>query len=141
MAISLRPSDASLAQFAKSYAAHRPIIQRGLTVSFILYVLGATYKGLSVKPSASKSSPGGGGKSRKGGKPGDGKAPKVAVDAVFYERLSTILKIVIPGIRSKEALLLLTHTSLLIFRTAISLYVAALDGKCVNVLQYGVVMC
>lgn len=39
------------------------------------------------------------------------------------------MRIVIPGLRSKEALLLLTHTSLLIFRTAISLYVAALDGK------------
>lgn len=49
----------------------------------------------------------------------------------FYQRLSTILRIVIPGIRSKEALLLFMHSSLLIFRTAISLYVAALDGKIV----------
>lgn len=51
------------------------------------------------------------------------------VDAVFYQRLSHILKIVIPSIRSKEALLLFMHSSLLIFRTVISLYVAALDGK------------
>ena len=51
------------------------------------------------------------------------------VDAVFYQRLSHILRIVIPGIRSKEALLLFMHSSLLIFRTVISLYVAALDGK------------
>jgi ATP-binding cassette subfamily D (ALD) long-chain fatty acid import protein len=51
------------------------------------------------------------------------------VDAVFYQRLSIILRIVIPGWRSKEALLLVMHSSLLIFRTAISLYVAALDGK------------
>jgi hypothetical protein len=43
--------------------------------------------------------------------------------------LARILRIVIPGIRSKEALLLLMHSSLLVFRTAISLYVAALDGK------------
>ncbi|KAG6814041.1 hypothetical protein H0H92_003891 [Tricholoma furcatifolium] len=34
-------------------------------------------------------------------------------------------------VRSKEALLLTMHSSLLIFRTAISLYVAALDGKIV----------
>ncbi|KAJ3486150.1 hypothetical protein NLI96_g4434 [Meripilus lineatus] len=53
------------------------------------------------------------------------------VDAVFYQRLSHILKIVIPSIRSKEALLLFMHSSLLIFRTVISLYVAALDGKIV----------
>jgi ATP-binding cassette, subfamily D (ALD), peroxisomal long-chain fatty acid import protein len=51
------------------------------------------------------------------------------VDAVFYQRLSRILRLVIPSLRSKEALLLLTHSSLLVFRTAISLYVAALDGK------------
>ena len=51
------------------------------------------------------------------------------VDAVFYQRLSNILRIVIPGIRSKEAMLLCMHSSLLIFRTVISLYVAALDGK------------
>jgi ATP-binding cassette subfamily D (ALD) long-chain fatty acid import protein len=51
------------------------------------------------------------------------------VDAVFYQRLARILRLVIPGLRSKEALLLVMHSSLLIFRTAISLYVAALDGK------------
>jgi ATP-binding cassette, subfamily D (ALD), peroxisomal long-chain fatty acid import protein len=48
---------------------------------------------------------------------------------VFYQRLSRILRLVIPGLHSKEALLLVMHSSLLIFRTAISLYVAALDGK------------
>jgi len=51
------------------------------------------------------------------------------VDDIFYKRLSNILRIVIPGIKSKEALLLCMHSSLLIFRTAISLYVASLDGK------------
>ena len=51
------------------------------------------------------------------------------MDALFYQRLSRILRIVIPSLRSKEALLLCMHSSLLIFRTVISLYVAALDGK------------
>jgi len=51
------------------------------------------------------------------------------VDAVFYSRLSVILRIIIPNLRSKEALLLAMHSSLLVFRTVISLYVAALDGK------------
>jgi len=59
--------------------------------------------------------------------------PIVQVDALFYQRLSIILRIVIPSIRSKEALLLVMHSSLLVFRTAISLYVAALDGKCVSI--------
>jgi hypothetical protein len=51
------------------------------------------------------------------------------VDAIFFQRLKNILRIVIPGLHSKEALLLLMHSSLLILRTAISLYVAALDGR------------
>ena len=51
------------------------------------------------------------------------------MDAVFYERLKGLLRIVVPGIRSKEAMLLLMHTSFLIFRTMLSLYVADLDGK------------
>jgi ATP-binding cassette subfamily D (ALD) long-chain fatty acid import protein len=131
--------------FVKFYAANRPHFQRGLRVAFLVYFLAAivhavTGSGPSSRRGASKSS-------RKGGKR-DGKPPRVAVrcttmsmnasstdltaeqvDDVFYKRLSNILKIVIPGIKSKEALLLCMHSSLLIFRTAISLYVASLDGK------------
>ncbi len=141
----LRPSQERVAQLVNAYARHRPLVQRALTVSFIIYVISSTYRGLSARstPSSSK---------RKGkGKDGEGSAskPKVAVrtysfklvvqhldlvyaiqvDALFYQRLSRILRIVIPSLRSKEALLLCMHSSLLIFRTVISLYVAALDGK------------
>lgn len=145
-----KPAEDHLARISKIYANNRPLIQRFLNISFVLYVLGTTYYGLSGG--------GRGGKSKKGkgkmtveGKT-DGKPDRVAVrsssvisflgqstqrlvsvlhqvDAVFYQRISRILRIVIPGIRSKEALLLLMHSSLLVFRTAISLYVAALDGK------------
>lgn len=71
----------------------------------------------------------GGKRGRKGKK---GRAPKVEVDAVFFERLRVLLKIVIPGARSKEALLLIMHTAFLILRTIISLYVAELDGRIVS---------
>lgn len=146
----LRPAHLNqhLAEFVKVYAKHRPVVQRILTTSFVLYVLGTTYRGLAARPSVSSSV------SKKGRGRSNGKEhgnPRVAVrylsssvfhrrdrviqvDALFYHRLSTILRIVIPSIRSKEALLLVMHSSLLIFRTAISLYVAALDGKCVLVL-------
>ncbi|KAJ3936608.1 MAG: adrenoleukodystrophy protein [Lentinula lateritia] len=113
---------------SKHYAAHRPLIQRILNISFILYVLGTTYKGFSARPA-----PKGQLKRNKdaGNEEGMRRPPRVAVDALFYQRLRHILRIVIPGIRSKEALMLIMHSSLLIARTAISLYVAALDGKIV----------
>ena len=139
-------SPPAFAAFANTYATHRPLIQRILTVGFIANVLASTFRSLSSRsspPSASKEK----GKARElPPSAGAGKPPRVAVctysstgstcltslpqvDAVFYQRLSRILRLVIPSLRSKEALLLVMHSSLLIFRTAISLYVAALDGK------------
>lgn len=116
---------AKLAHLSKTYAGNRLLVQRVLSIGFVFYVLGTTYHGLSG---------GGRGRSREGKGKASGhheEPERVAVDAIFYQRLSRILRIIIPGIRSKEALLLFMHSSLLVFRTAISLYVAALDGKIV----------
>jgi ATP-binding cassette, subfamily D (ALD), peroxisomal long-chain fatty acid import protein len=149
--MSAASSKQQIARLAAAYARHRPFVQRGLTAAFIFYVLSTTYNGLFSQAGSSSPSNKGKGKSR--AKPeGQGtngkKPPRVAVsragmtylpasqqylhlqvDVVFYQRLSGILRIVIPSIRSKEAMLLFMHSSLLIFRTVISLYVAALDGK------------
>lgn len=62
---------------------------------------------------------------------------RVAVDAQFWQRLRRILAIVVPSSHSKEASLLLLHSAFLLFRTALSLYVAALDGKIVSALVHG----
>lgn len=48
-----------------------------------------------------------------------------------------LLRIVIPGLRSKEAFLLLSHTIFLVLRTMLSLYVADLDGRIVSALVRG----
>ncbi|KAL1671287.1 ABC transporter transmembrane region 2-domain-containing protein [Schizophyllum commune] len=107
------------AQFMKGYSAHRPLIQKALNAAFILYVLQSTFKGLAARP-APRSSGGKAGKGKGKGKAGEddsSKPPRVAI--------------VIPSIRSKEAFLLFSHSCLLIFRTLISIYVAALDGTIV----------
>ena len=36
-----------LAQFSKTYATHRPAVQRALNIAFVFYVLGSTYLSLS----------------------------------------------------------------------------------------------
>ncbi|EPQ30296.1 uncharacterized protein PFL1_02412 [Pseudozyma flocculosa PF-1] len=76
-----------------------------------------------------------GGRGGRGGRKGrKSRAPRVEVDAVFFERLKRILRIVVPGIRSKEAGLILLHTVFLVLRTMLSLYVADLDGRIVSAL-------
>ncbi|CAG8466483.1 6463_t:CDS:10 [Ambispora leptoticha] len=62
------------------------------------------------------------------------KKQKVAVDHVFYERLRKLLKIVIPGYKSKEFWMLIVHSGFLVFRTILSVYVATLDGRIVSAL-------
>ncbi|KAK9899056.1 hypothetical protein P389DRAFT_140595 [Cystobasidium minutum MCA 4210] len=68
-------------------------------------------------------------KSRRGGRRG----PRVEVDAVFFERLSRILAIVLPTNKRK----LILESFFLVFRTALSLYVAHLDGQIVAALVRG----
>ena len=73
-----RLSDASLAHFVTTYTTHRPLIQRCLTSGFVIYVLSATYRGLSARPSNPGSRKGRGHK----GKGGDSKDPRVAVSSI-----------------------------------------------------------
>lgn len=131
MTSKLRPLDQQAKHLAQAYAAHRPLIQRGLTVGFVLYVLTAAYRSLAARPTTRRD------KEKNAADRKDAKPARVAVDAIFYQRLGIILRIVIPNMHSKEALLLFMHSSLLIFRTAISLYVAALDGRIVASLVRG----
>lgn len=124
-------SKMDLDRFSAAYSRHRPTIQRLLNVGFAVWTLGSTYYGLTAKRKDSgQARASSRRKAKDGGKGNDSAQPqRVRVDAVFYQRLRVLLRIVIPGIRSKEAMLLIMHSSLLVFRTAISIYVANLDGK------------
>lgn len=46
-------SKAKLAQALKTYSTHRPLVQRVLNVTFIVYILGSTYRVLSGHSSRS----------------------------------------------------------------------------------------
>jgi ABC-type uncharacterized transport system fused permease/ATPase subunit len=62
----------------------------------------------------------------------ESKQQRVAVDRVFFNRLSALIPIVMPGVKSKEFLLLALHTGFLVSRTLLSIYVAQLDGRLVK---------
>jgi len=65
------------------------------------------------------------------------KPKKVELDRQFFRSLLRLLRIVVPSWRSKEARLLLSHSFFLIFRTLLSLRVAAMDGAIVKSLVKG----
>ncbi|CZT10069.1 hypothetical protein WAI453_006391 [Rhynchosporium graminicola] len=71
---------------------------------------------------------------------GKGEAPKrqkVELNREFFKNLFRLLRICIPGWKSKEFRLLISHSVFLVIRTLISLKVAAMDGALVSSLVRG----
>ena len=62
---------------------------------------------------------------------------KVELDREFFNNLGRLLRICIPGWKSREARLLAQHSVFLVTRTLISLYIAKLDGRLVRDLVRG----
>jgi len=62
---------------------------------------------------------------------------KVEINREFFRNLMRLLRICIPGWRSKEMRLIISHSIFLVLRTLISLYVAELDGRLVSNLVRG----
>lgn len=62
---------------------------------------------------------------------------RVELNREFFRNLLRLLRIVIPGWRSKELGLIISHSVFLVLRTLLSLYVAELDGKLVSSLVQG----
>lgn len=62
---------------------------------------------------------------------------KVELNREFFRSLLRLIKIVIPGWRSKETRLVISHTFFLILRTLISVRVAEMDGAIVKALVKG----
>ncbi|OBS21802.1 hypothetical protein FPOA_08138 [Fusarium poae] len=62
---------------------------------------------------------------------------KVELNREFFRSLLKLLKIVVPGWRSKESRLLMSHSFFLVLRTLISVRVAEMDGAIVKALVKG----
>jgi len=65
------------------------------------------------------------------------KRQKVELNREFFKNLFRLLKICIPGWKSQEMRLLISHSVFLVVRTLISLKVAAMDGQLVSSLVRG----
>jgi ATP-binding cassette, subfamily D (ALD), peroxisomal long-chain fatty acid import protein len=114
------------------YLKHRSRISRVVILTFIIALLHriqsaiSEQKAAALRPVAPKRFSGDGPKRK-----------KIELDREFFLNLFRLLKIVVPGWRSKEFRLIISHTLFLVLRTLISLYVAELDGKLVSNLVRG----
>jgi ATP-binding cassette subfamily D (ALD) long-chain fatty acid import protein len=125
-------------ELTSRYLQHRTRISRAVYLTLFVALINrirnaiAEQKAASLRQAEARKRPGTG--------PAEGEATsrkKVELNREFFKNLLRLLKIVIPGWRSKELRLLISHSFFLVLRTLISLYVAELDGRLVSSLVRG----
>lgn len=130
------------------YVKHRTRISRAVYLALFLALAKRIHNAVGEQKAASRrqaemrSRPGTSGldnsSSSKEKSEGPGsKKQRVELNREFFKSLLRLLRIVIPGWRSKEFRLLLSHSVFLVLRTMLSIYVAELDGRLVSNLVRG----
>lgn len=138
------PGDGSLRgavlELSRLYVSNRTRISRVVCVSLLLALINrvrhaiAEQKAASARQAAQREarratvSAGGGEETPK---------KKVALDRQFFRSLLRLMSIVVPGWRTTEARMLVSHSFFLVLRTLISLRVAEMDGAIVKALVKG----
>jgi ATP-binding cassette subfamily D (ALD) long-chain fatty acid import protein len=127
------------------YVKHRTRISRAVYLALFLALAKRIHNAVGEQKAASRrqaemrSRPGTSGldnnKQEKSEGPGGKK--RVELNREFFKNLLRLLRIVIPGWRSKEFRLLVSHSVFLVLRTMLSIYVAELDGRLVSNLVRG----
>lgn len=123
--------------FTSLYLQNRTRISRAVYLTLFVALINrvrnaiAEQKAASIRREAQR-------KSGTGSSEGEATArKKVELNREFFKNLLRLLKICIPGWRSKEFRLIISHSIFLVLRTMISLYVAELDGRLVSSLVRG----
>ncbi|KAJ1735738.1 ATP-binding cassette long-chain fatty acid transporter pxa2 [Coemansia biformis] len=110
------------------YARHQRAVQRSIVALVCFGLAERLYRLVRLATAVRRSVAG------DTGKAGGGTRRKAQLDRRFFENMRRLVAIVIPGLFSKEAGMLAVHTVLLVFRTFLSVAVAALDGQIVSAL-------
>ncbi|CAK7201955.1 ATP-binding cassette long-chain fatty acid transporter pxa2 [Sporothrix eucalyptigena] len=131
-----------LSSLTRGYLANRTRISRAVYVTLLLALINRVRSAIAEQRAASeteKKTPGSAGDSSlDSGAPGSPpKRKKVELNRAFFRSLLRLLRIVVPGWRTKEARLLVSHSVFLVVRTLLSLQIAAMDGALVKSLVRG----
>jgi ATP-binding cassette subfamily D (ALD) long-chain fatty acid import protein len=127
-----------LSSFTSLYLRNRTRISRGVYLALFAALAKRIHNAISEQKAASQQvelrrRPG----TSSLGDEGQPRKKRVEINREFFKHLLRLLKIVIPGWRSKELRLLVSHSVFLVLRTLLSLYVAELDGRLVSNLVRG----
>lgn len=130
-------------ELTQLYLSNRTRISRAVWITLFVALVNrvrhaiSEQKAASVREAAQREARKGTVSSSEDGAGGEKPKKKVALDREFFRSLMRLVKIVIPGWKSKEARLLISHSVFLILRTLISVKVAEMDGAIVKALVKG----
>lgn len=128
----------AIAHLTDLYISNRTRISRAVYLTLLIALVNRVRHAVSEQKAASAREQA---KRHSGTTTSDGKdataKKKIELNREFFRSLMRLLKIVIPGWRSKESRLLLSHSIFLVIRTLISLKVAEMDGAIVKALVKG----
>ncbi|ORY56897.1 ABC transporter transmembrane region 2 [Pseudomassariella vexata] len=127
-----------IAQATNLYVSNRTRISRAVYLTLLIALVNRVRHAISEQKAASAREAA---KRRSGTTSSDipeaTRKKKVELNREFFRALLRLLRVVIPGWRSKETRLLLSHSFFLVIRTLISLKVAEMDGAIVKALVKG----
>lgn len=136
-----------ISQLTQLYLSHRTRISRAVYITLFLALINRVRHAIAEQKDASKRAEASRVQRETKGltadegeddeKDGKKKRKKVELNREFFRSLLRLLRIVIPGWRSPETRLLISHSFFLVVRTLISLKVAAMDGAIVKSLVKG----
>lgn len=128
-----------ISKLTSLYLTHRRKISRAVYVTLVLALINRVRSAISEQKAAAVSAATL--RAQRSCSTSSTSAPsarqRVELNSEFFRNLWRLLKIVIPGWKSKELRLVISHSFFLVIRTLISLYVAELDGKLVSSLVRG----
>jgi ATP-binding cassette, subfamily D (ALD), peroxisomal long-chain fatty acid import protein len=126
-----------ISEFTSLYLKHRTKISRAVYLTLFVALVHRVHNAIAEQKAASRRQAELRSRQITGEVDEEQKKKRVEINREFFRNLLRLLKIVIPGIRSKELRLLISHSIFLVLRTLLSLYVAELDGKVVSSLVKG----
>ncbi|TKA64835.1 hypothetical protein B0A49_06777 [Cryomyces minteri] len=125
-------------EFTSLYLQHRTRVSRAVYLTLFVALINRIRNAISEQKAASARQAEARKRPATGATEGEATGrKKVELNREFFKNLLRLLRIVIPGWRSKELRLLISHSVFLVLRTLISLYVAELDGRLVSSLVRG----